>query len=222
MMYKYALFDLDGTLLDTSSGVISSIRKMVSDESLPEIPDDILISFIGPPIENSIKSYYKFEDEKVSYLAGIFRKYYSTSEYLFQAEPYPGLYELLDSLKNNNIKIAVATNKRHVYAMPLLEHFGISQYCHVMHGSDNEKKQNKHLIILQCLEDLKVANLKECVLIGDTIHDAHGAKEAGIDFIGVTFGFGFKKGVDIPDNCIYLADTNNELNGIFINERRLI
>jgi len=220
MAYRYVVFDLDGTLLDTSRGITAAIKQMLQKECLFPIPDDVLLGFIGPPIEDSLKSYYGFSDDKISGLAEIFRQYYTEDEYLFQAEPYSGLISLLAELKNTGIKIGVATNKRQIYAARLLEHSGIMQYCHVMHGSDAFNKTSKRDLILYCIRDLCVTNLKECIMVGDTIHDYQGAQEAGIDFIGVTYGFGFKAGIEIPIDCAGMAGSIENLKEILLGRNR--
>ena len=204
-MYRCVLFDLDGTLLDTSQGIVNAVKQMLLDESLASIPEEILHTFIGPPMEDSLKAHYSLTDEKAASLAGIFRKYYAQDEYLFQAKPYPDLFQLLEGLKLAGVKIAVATNKRHYYATRLLEHFGIASYCDVIHGSD-ENANTKEKVILACLKDLQYGILKDCVLVGDTVHDAKGAQETGIDFIGVTYGFGLKLNDILPFRSVAIVE----------------
>ena len=114
-------------------------------------------------------------------------------------------------LKNNGFKIAIATNKRHYYTVKLLDYTNITTFCDVIHGSDTIKKNNKSTIIRYCLNDLNINLLHKCVYVGDTIHDANAAYACGINFIGVTYGYGFKINEKISINNIGMVNNMNDL-----------
>lgn len=194
-MYTTALFDLDGTLLDTTEGVIESVKYAAKKLGCSELPYETLLQFVGPPIQASFIKYYNFSVADAQQAANIFRNYYK-EQAMFKAIPYDGIYELCSALRSHNIKLAVATYKREDYAIQLLKHFGFDKYFDVMHGADNNNVLTKSDIIMLCVSELD-SKPSECVLIGDSIYDAKGAQEAGIDFLGVTYGFGFKHREDI-------------------------
>lgn len=210
MRYKGILFDLDGTLLDTSEGIIESVRHTISSLGLPDLNTEALKTFVGPPVQESFKKYFGIDEAKAQEAADIFRSYYKETA-LFLAKPYPGIHVLLEQLIKNNLRIGVATYKREDYAKTLLEHFDIAPFCDSICGADNENKLTKTDIIIKCLHDLSL-QAKETVLIGDTIHDARGASNAGIPFIGVAYGFGFGSRNDsIPYPCVRYVVTVEEL-----------
>lgn len=218
-MIKAVLFDLDGTLLDTTEGVLESAKFAAKELGYTELPNEIMLKFVGPPIQNSFKEHYGCNEEEAQKAANIFRDYYKNNA-LFKAQPYSGIFELLENLKNNNIKMAVATYKREDYALTILEHFGFAQYFQSMHGADNFNKLTKADIVDICIEELG-AECNEVVLVGDTMHDATGAENAGIGFVGVTYGFGFKTYEDV--NCYAnngCANTMVELQNILLNLHR--
>lgn len=188
-MIKAILFDLDGTLLDTSEGIMHSIRHTLKTLGYDELPDATILKFIGPPIQNSLMTYMGASSEEAQKGANIFREFYKTKA-LFEAFPYDGIMNVLRDLKSDGFRIGVATYKREDYAIKLLNHFGISEYCDVIHGADNENKLTKANIVDLCCKELDVEK-KYIVLVGDTEHDARGAMEAGVKFIAVTWGFGF-------------------------------
>lgn len=193
-MYKYkaVVFDLDGTLLDTSEGIIKSVDYTIAHMGLKELTLEEKRLFIGPPIQHSFKRVYSLDDEKTEMAANIFRKQYSNID-LFEAKVYDGIIELLVSLKENNVKIGVATYKREDYAAKILTHFGIDVLCDSIQGSDYEGVLTKQDIIDNCISELQVD--KETVLmVGDTDNDKIGAERAGVDFLGVGYGFGYKAG----------------------------
>ncbi len=187
--YKAVVFDLDGTLLDTSAGIIKSVDYTIKKMGLSDLSPIRKRSFIGPPIQNSFRETYSLDDEATALAAGIFRKQYSEVD-LFEAQPYEGILDLLDLLRRNQIKIGVATYKREDYALKILEHFGISDYCDSMRGSDFEGKYTKQVIIELCIDDLNVSK-QEVLMVGDTENDRIGAERAGVDFLGVGYGFGY-------------------------------
>lgn len=189
-MTKAVLFDLDGTLLDTSNGIRESVKYTIDRLGLPELSESTILKFVGPPIQDSLMQYCGLSSKSAQQGAQIFRDYYK-NEALYQASLYPGVYPTLLELKNSGIKIGVATYKREDYAIKLLDYFGIAEICDVIHGADNENKLNKAAIIEKCIAELG-ADKSETVLIGDTEHDAKGAMEAGVGFIAVTWGFGYK------------------------------
>lgn len=204
-MIHAVLFDLDGTLLDTSEGIIESVRYTIEELGYPALKEETLLRFVGPPIQNSLMNYLGLSHEDAQHGANIFRDYYK-SKALFKATLYSGIFDLLFSLKSKGVKIGVATYKREDYAINLLEHFKIADLCDVIHGADNNNRLTKASIVELCLNELEV-DRTSIVLVGDTEHDAKGAKESGIRFIAVGWGFGFKQKKDVVDYP-YIAFAN--------------
>lgn len=194
--YLAAIFDVDGTLLDTTEGVLAAVRYTIAEKGLKPLTQEQLLRFIGPPIQNSFQEAYGLEGEVLQELATVFRNRYKDCE-LLKAAPYKGIFELLDGLRERDIRIAVATYKRQDYAITLLEHFGFDKYSRIIYGADHENKLKKVDIIRKCLEDLKIEDYSRAVMIGDSSHDAMGARQVGVDFLGVTYGFEFRTRQDV-------------------------
>lgn len=194
--YKIVVFDVDGTLLDTREGVVASVQYTIQKYNLKRLTEEELETFIGPPIQNSFKKFYKLKQEEIQQLASTFREHYKAED-LLKARPYKGIYEMMDILRRKNIKIAVATYKRQDYAIKILEHFGFNKYSNILYGSDIEGKLTKKDIIQKCMDDFKVTDYSRAVMVGDSDNDAIGAYSLGMDFIGVTYGFGFKTKVSV-------------------------
>ena len=201
--YKLIIFDLDGTLMDTSEGILSAVQYTIKQTKMPDISEEEMKSFIGPPIQKSFASIYGVDVACAEKLANIFRERYSTVD-LLRAHPYEGIYELLKELSQKKIKTAVATYKREDYALRLLKEFHFDDYMSTMYGSDMEGKLSKSDIIRKCIEDANVG-FDEVVMIGDTSNDEIGSHNLGIDFIGVTYGFGFRSRMDMEIHCRNIA-----------------
>lgn len=195
MKWDCILFDLDGTLLDTSIGVLKAVDYAVARMGLPELDEETKKTFIGPPIYESFEKHYHLNKEDCARATDIFRNAYK-DQFLFEAVPYVGIFELLSDLKKQGYKLAVATNKRDDYAVRLLEHFDFPKYFDYMLGSDFENKMKKADIIRVCLEKLGCSDPDHAIIVGDTIHDLKGARNVGIHFVGVSYGFGFKEDDD--------------------------
>lgn len=195
MKYKLIIFDLDGTLFDSSLGAIKSIDYTIEKLNLTPLTDEVKRTFIGPPIYNSLQNTYNMTDEEAKNATEIFRDVYK-NKFLFEAIVYDGIEELLQTLQKD-YKLAVASYKRDDYCKMLLEHFGLSKYFHFIMGADAENKLKKSDIVQACMDNFNITSPKEAVLIGDTEHDALGAEALNMDFIGVTYGFGFKNLDDI-------------------------
>lgn len=206
MKYRLAVFDLDGTLLDTTQGILASVRYTIQYFSLPPLSQDLLLSFIGPPIQNSFAKAYGLSGSILQEIATVFRMDYSNHN-LLKASPYCGIYDLFQSLSDAGVQTAIATYKREDYALTLLKHFGFEQYTSIMFGGDHENELKKKDIIMKCLKAAYIDDYESVVMIGDTLHDAVGASELGIDFIAVTYGFGFKPGINYVGNYTGYADT---------------
>jgi len=199
MKYKLVIFDLDGTLMDTSSGILMAVKDTIKEHGMPELSEEQIRTFIGPPIQWSFEAQYGISKEKAQHMADTFRALYST-KHLLGAVPYPGIYDLMLALRERGMKSAIATYKREDYALRLLKHYHFDDYTDIMYGGDNDGTLKKRDIIQKCIDTAGVKNLNEVVMLGDTLHDSNGAKELGVDFIGVSYGFGFHgedaKGID--------------------------
>ncbi len=195
--YKAVLFDLDGTILDTSEGILKSIEETAEIMGLKKLEPEVLRTFIGPPIEWSFEDKYDIHGEDLKKAAATFRDRYSNHNLLY-AKPYEGVFELFDKLRDLGFGTAVATYKKQDYTMKLLEHFGVDKMVDVIYGSDYEGKLKKSDIIELCIKDLDVTK-DQVLMVGDSKHDATGAKALGVDFAGVSFGFGFEVQDDINE-----------------------
>ena len=202
------LFDLDGTLLDTSEGIRHSVRHTLDQMQLPQPSEEEIRKFIGPPIQESLMKYAGLCAEKAQQGANIFRDFYKTQA-LYEASVYDGVFPILEQLRKEGFKIGVATYKREDYAIDILKHFGISTYCDVIHGADNENKLTKADIIELCCKELAVIK-DNILLVGDTEHDARGAILAGVHFCAVTWGFGYSNN-SVFDDGVFVVRKPVEL-----------
>lgn len=194
--FKVVVFDVDGTLLDTSEGVIESVKYTIKKHNLKELDDVTLKTFIGPPIQDSFARVYGLKGPILQELATTFRNQYKDVD-LLKAVPYEGIFDLIQKLLDEGMKVAIATYKRQDYASAIMEHFGFDKYTDIIYGADHENKLKKRDIIERALRDSGVTDYMDAVMVGDSDNDAIGAESIGTQFIGVTYGFGFKNAEDV-------------------------
>ena len=211
--YKCLFFDLDGTLTDSSEGIINSIIYALEKMNVDIKDKAILKKFVGPPLMDSYKKYYGFNQEEAELGLKLFREYFSVKG-IFENRLFDGIYDLLEQLYNAGVELVLATSKPDVYAEQILEHFGIKKFfTHISACPMEEADTTKLDIIKGALKMTSVKNKEEILMIGDTILDVNGAKECGLDSIGVLYG------TDGPEElkvATYIAKDVEELKNILI------
>ena len=195
-MKKLVIFDMDGTLADTSEGIFNSIKYTQKMMNLPPITEEQMYSHVGPPMEESYHRNFGLTGEKLQQ-AVKYHKEYAMQKGYRELKVYDGIPELLDNLHKQGILTAVATLKAQSTAEKIVSEYFPDKFDLIV-GARQEQPMTKSEMLLYCLEKLSV-NKDDAVLMGDSIYDLHGAEQAGIDFIAVTYGFGFK---DKNENCL--------------------
>lgn len=196
-MYHYILFDLDGTLTDPKEGITNSVAYALKYYGIIENPDK-LVPFIGPPLHESFMVYYGFEEDKAMEAVEKYREYFADRG-IFENKLYLGTETLLKTLKAEGKKLALATSKPQVFAQQILEHFHIDSYFDVVAGSNLDGSRTKKSEVIEevfarfAALNGQLPDKTEYVMVGDRLHDIEGAKAAGIESIGVTFGYGGRK-----------------------------
>lgn len=211
-MKKSILFDLDGTLTDSGEGIINCAKMTLERFGLPIPSPDELRTFVGPPLGDSFMK-YGVPADRVEEAIAVFR-----SRYLpigkFENHPYPGIRELLETLKAQGHRLYVATSKPEVTAVEVLEHFNLASFFDRICGATfDQSRVSKSDVIAFLLEQIGADT--DAVMVGDTAFDVIGAAAHGIPTIGVSWGYGkvadMKKAgaaaiADTPEMLLTLLD----------------
>ncbi len=218
-MVKNVIFDLDGTILDTSRGIVESVRKTIDVMGFQELSEEELLSFIGPPLQRSFLNNCRCTEDEAQKATNVFREYYRSGA-MFLAERYDGMMELCGILNQHGIKMGVATNKLQRFAEDLIKKFELDDYMMSVCGADENGSLSKSDLIRLCMKKLG-ASEDETVLVGDTDNDAVGAMKAGVLFLAVTYGFGFKEAGELKDmQCVGVAANPLQIADIILNTKK--
>lgn len=188
--YNYLLFDLDGTITDSATGITRCVEYALNYFGIQVSDLHDLLPFIGPPLLDSFKEFYHFTDEQAVIATEKYRERYKDKG-IYENELYPGIEELLAQARQNGKTVILATSKPEIFARRILDYFKLSDYFSFIAGSGLDGSlHTKTDVINYILQSNKIADLSSVVMIGDRKHDIIGAKNAGIDSIGVLYGFG--------------------------------
>lgn len=210
-MYRLIVFDLDGTLADTSPGIIECHRYANAAMGRPITDDRLLEGIIGGPLYETYRERFGYPEDEARRAVEIYRARYAEVGVAGSAL-YPGMDACLAALKERGYLLAVATLKAEELARRLLDRLGVAGYFDVIHGMDRQDGRSKSDIIRMCMAELGAAP-EETVLVGDSVHDAKGAQQTGVAFLGVTYGFGFTgPRADMAADCGQISDRISTLN----------
>ena len=198
--FKSIIFDLDGTLLDSSLGIFNSVRYAEKMMGLEKISDSRLKEFVGPPPKKMYAKVYNLSEEKALKCAGYHREY-SKNYGAYESNKYEGLVTLLETLQGKNYKLSVATLKSQKIAENVLEYHGIKKYFDAIIGMDDKESLTKARTIELAMESVGVLEKEKTLMVGDSLYDLDGAKECGIKFVAALYGFGFDK--EVQDENVY-------------------
>lgn len=210
-MIKAVIFDIDGTLLDTTLGIRSSVNYVTDKYNMNKLSDSEFNDFISySPITASFSNVCK-TDFKMSKICGEeFTSIYK-QKYLPLAQIYPGITNLLSYLRENQYKLGIATYKNEQNAKIMISSLKLNSYFDAICGANQESKRTKKDILKECIEKIN-SEAKESFFIGDSKTDAIAAKDLGTKFIGVTYGFGFREEDEIKSyNPIFIANSPEKI-----------
>ncbi|MBO4562655.1 MAG: HAD hydrolase-like protein [Clostridia bacterium] len=195
--YKYILFDLDGTIVDSGLGITNAVSYALSKFGISVASREELFGFIGPPLMDSFQRFFGFSKEKAFEAVEQYRVYYRAKG-LFENTVYEGVEEMLASLRAAGKRVILATAKPEEFAKTVIKDVGLEKYFSFIGGAEMESAENRGLNIRSKKEDVIAYVLSECgiedkssaVMVGDRENDIVGAKLNGIDSVGVLFGYG--------------------------------
>lgn len=213
--YKAILFDLDGTLTDPKVGITRSVQYALNKFGIIEDDLDRLEPFIGPPLTDSFREFYSFEDPQIVQAIGYYREYFSKTG-LYENKVYEGMEAMLKALKDDGKKLVVATSKPTDFSEEILRHFNLDGYFDFVAGSTFDgTRVKKSDVIRFAISSMEGYGKGDIVMVGDRKFDVLGARENGIHSIAVMYGYGSWEELagSRPD---FIAHSVGELSGLLL------
>ena len=187
--YDCVIFDLDGTVMDTSEGVIRSVQYALRGMGLPDDDMERIRRFIGPPLHQAFTEYYEMNDADATEAVRLYRVRYADVGVL-EYTPYPGMPELIREIKAAGMKVGIATGKPEKFTRVILRDAGLDGCVDKLVTPNlSDKRQDKPAMVRAILE----ACGGNAVMVGDRKFAIEGAVANGIDSIGVLQGFGSRQ-----------------------------
>ncbi len=185
-MFRYILFDFDGTLYDTVEGIAKSAQYALEKLGV-KAELSALRSFAGPPLVDKFMEMFGFSYEKAFEARGLFQERYIPVG-VYESRAFPGMTDFLSALREAGLVLAVATSKPLPLCEELLERSGMRGFFSVVCGSGLAGNNNSKQEIVERVVASLGAEKADCVLVGDTKYDVAGAHAAGVKCIGVRYG----------------------------------
>lgn len=206
------IFDLDGTLTDPKEGITKCVQYALKNFGIDEEIEQ-LTPFIGPPLIDSFMKYYGFSEKEARQAVEVYRERFSKIG-MYENEVYPGVFEMLQKLKQEGAQLAVGSSKPEIYVKQILRHFDLEKYFDVIVGSRLDGSMvDKYEIIHEVWK--RLGKDENTIMIGDRIFDREGARKANVPFVGAKYGYAQK---DELDDVKDLADNVEELTEILLNK----
>jgi phosphoglycolate phosphatase len=184
-------FDLDGTLTDPKSGITRSIQYALQKLDLPVPSQDELTWCIGPPLRDSFVTLLG-GDSQADLAVTLYRERFGDVG-LYENAVYPDIEHILTTLKQSHGRLFVATSKARIFAVRIIEHFGLGGYFEHVFGAELDgTRAHKTDLLAYALETTGV-KASQALMIGDRSHDMIGARNNGMGALGVLYGYGSEK-----------------------------
>ncbi len=211
-MVKAVVFDFDGTLCDTGVGVKKSAKYALDAFGIKAPEWEELDFFIGPPLLVTFQERFNQSVTDAEKLVKKYRERY-TNIGLYESEFYDGIPQLIKDLKSQGFKLGIASSKPINYIEELLIKADLQSYFdYISAVSFNADCESKQSILERCLNELGVEP-SEAIMVGDRFYDIDGARGAGVDSVGVLWGFGSKFEL-IESGATYVVDKIQDIESI--------
>lgn len=190
MRKRYVLFDLDGTLTDSQEGIMNSIEYTLNHYGIQVENRSSLRPWLGPPLVDSLMKYHGFDRGQA--LEGVkkYREYFDAKG-IFENRVYDGIEDLLAGLQARGHILMTATSKPEVAARRITDYFHLTKYFAFVGGASlDDTRVHKGDVIRYVLETTQIKDLSQVMMVGDRENDMMGAKQNGLESIGVLYGYG--------------------------------
>jgi phosphoglycolate phosphatase len=187
------VFDLDGTLIDTAPDLVASLNHTISAHGLTPVTYEDLTHLVGHGARAMIERAFRLrgnplDEAELPAMMDRFVEHY-LANMPGESQPYPGLTASLERLRDTGIMLAVCTNKMESLARPLIDGLKLGGYFAAITGGDTFPVRKPDPAHLTGTVELAGGDIRQTVMVGDSLNDLKVAVNAGVPSIGVPFGY---------------------------------
>jgi len=198
--FSCILWDVDGTLVDASVGILRRLGTTLQHFGHPAPTRAELVHWIGPPMHESFQRQLGMTPEQATEAVTFYRTLGRADGYTADVRLYPGMAELIADLAAAGIPQGTASSKPEVQVVALMEHFGLAEHMTAVTGATSDEKTlaGKAAVVAEALRRMAAAgvDVSRPVLIGDRHHDVDGGAVNDVPVIFVRWGFSWPHEAD--------------------------
>lgn len=190
MNLKHILFDFDGTLIDSAPCILQCYQQVMSEFNFePTVP--ITSSIIGPPLNDTVAMLADTDDESlIKQMAESFKMFYD-NRVATETPLYDDVESVLDSLMSQGYQLYIATNKRYLPTMAVIEHLSLKHYFTDIDAVDQlPVGHQKKSLLIQKLMNKHHIDANQALYIGDKLDDYEAAAFNSVTFVAAGWGYG--------------------------------
>ena len=204
------IFDLDGTLIDSSLDLANSVNATRANLGLPPMEHSLVYSYVGNGAPVLIRKALgpEYPDDVVASALEYFMQYYR-AHMLDNTVLYPGVREALDRFREKGIAMAVLTNKPVRISQAIVDGLGLHEHFRSVYGGNSFEQKKPHPVGIETLMAENSASREQTLMVGDSAVDVQTARNAQVTACGVTWGFQPETFAEHPPD--FLVDTAEEL-----------
>lgn len=219
-MIKVCIFDLDGTVSNTINSIAYFANNALNKAGFPSIETDVYKKIVGNGAKILVERMLKTVGADASYYDVVADEYNTKYDdnFLYLTEPYEGILDMLNALKDMGIKVAILSNKPHETTVKIADALFSNKLIDICYGGRKDVALKPDPVGVFEIMDKFGVSKDECLYIGDTATDMKTGKSAGVYTIGVLWGFrereeletnGADAIVSHPDEIVDIAERFN-------------
>jgi len=207
-------FDLDGTLTDSREGIIRCIQHALGRMGFPAPPEEDLVHWIGPPLQDTFAAYLNTGKSDVDRVLTYYRERYTTIG-IYENRIYPGIKDLLTGLSDFRLTLYVVTSKPWKYAKTVVDGIGLKGFFKAVYGSEMDGRRTNKADLIRYVRSMEEIQPERTLMIGDREHDILAAHRHAINGIGAAWGYGTIEEL-VNAGALTICETPSELQAFLL------
>lgn len=205
--FDAVLFDVDGTLIHSSPGILATMEYTFSQMGIDPATVD-LTRYLGPPLRRSFSEHFS-DEASVERMVEIYRRqYHKVGQHLCGL--FPGVTEMLAQLRRAGVRLYTATSKPTVTVTPILQEQGIADAFDFIGGASEDSSVDTKTAVMRLVLARPELQNARVLMVGDRHDDMRGAADCGVPAAAVLYGYGSRRELE-PFQPVLLAETCAQL-----------